>query len=101
MECLEDIASSSDKYYYAVGADLGGIFSGILDSILWVINNGTVVDVMGDKVDLITSEEKISYSPTSLNPTGSLSNPVHSLRSASTVKPSAGIPVPMYRAAQR
>ena len=76
VECLEDIASSSDKYYYAVGADLGGIFSGILDSILWVINNGTVVDVMGDKVDLITSEENISYSPTSLNPTGSLSNPV-------------------------
>ena len=72
VECLEDIASSSDKYYYAVGADLGGIF----DSILWVINNGTVVDVMGDKVDLITSEENISYSPTSLNPTGSLSNPV-------------------------
>ena len=76
VECLEDIASSSDKYYYAVGADLGGIFSGILDSILWVINNGTVVDVMGDKVDLIASEENISYSPTSLNPTGSLSNPV-------------------------
>ena len=76
VECLDDIASSSDKYYYAVGADLGGIFSGILDSILWVINNGTVVDVMGDKVDLITSEENISYSPTSLNPTGSLSNPV-------------------------
>lgn len=76
VECLEDIASSSDKYYYAVGADLGGIFSGILDSILWVINNGTVVDIMGDKVDLITSEENISYSPTSLNPTGSLSNPV-------------------------
>lgn len=76
VECLEDIASSSDKYYYAVGADLGGIFSGILDSILWVINSGTVVDVMGDKVDLITSEENISYSPTSLNPTGSLSNPV-------------------------
>ena len=76
VECLEDIASSSDKYYYAVGAALGGIFSGILDSILWVINNGTVVDVMGDKVDLITSEENISYSPTSLNPTGSLSNPV-------------------------
>ena len=51
---------AATKYYYAVGADLGGIFSGILDSILWVINNGTVVDIMGDKVDLITSE-KISH----------------------------------------
>lgn len=75
VECLSNIASSSDKYYQAVGADLGSIFNNILNSILWVINNGRVDDVMGDMVDLITKQSDISYNPTSLNPTSSLSTP--------------------------
>lgn len=70
VECLENIASDSSKYHYAVGADLGSIFNNILNSILWVINNGTVADIMGGQVNLITKEEDISYSPTVLNPTG-------------------------------
>ncbi|HCU33251.1 MAG TPA: hypothetical protein DF364_05320, partial [Ruminococcaceae bacterium] len=75
VECLSNIASSSDKYYYAVGADLGSIFNNILESILWVINNGTVADIMGGQVNLITKQSDISYSPTSLNSTSSLSTP--------------------------
>ena len=75
VECLENIASDSSKYHYAVGADLGSIFNNILNSILWVINNGTVADIMGGQVNLITKEEDISYSPTVLNPTGSLPRP--------------------------
>ncbi|MDD5921288.1 MAG: hypothetical protein PUC57_08205, partial [Oscillospiraceae bacterium] len=75
VKCLENIASSSDKYYYAVGADLGSIFNNILNSILWVINNGTVADIMGGQVNLITKQSDISYSPTSLNSTSSLSTP--------------------------
>ena len=75
VKCLENIASDSSKHYYAVGADLGSIFNNILNSILWVINNGTVADIMGGQVNLITKKEDISYSPTVLNPTGSLPSP--------------------------
>ena len=75
VKCLQNIASDPSKYYYAVGADLGSIFNNILNSILWVINNGTVADIMGGQVNLITKEEDILYSPTELNPTGSLPSP--------------------------
>lgn len=75
VACLSNIASSSDKYYYAVGADLGSIFNNILNSILWVINDGTVTDIMGGQVNLITKQSDISYTPPSLNPTSSLSTP--------------------------
>ena len=66
VKCLQKIASDPSKYYYAVGADLGSIFNNILESILWVINNGTVADIMGGQVNLITKKEDISYSPTVL-----------------------------------
>ncbi|MDD3193203.1 MAG: VWA domain-containing protein, partial [Oscillospiraceae bacterium] len=76
IACLKNIASSPSNYYYAVGADLGNIFGEILESILWVINNGTVVDTMGAKVDLITSEDNIVITPTVLDPTATLPSPV-------------------------
>lgn len=75
VKCLQNIASDPSKYYYAVGADLGSIFNNILNSILWVINNGTVADIMGGQVNLITPKKDILYSPTELNPTDSLPSP--------------------------